>query len=419
MLFKTLFYRVAKDMVGVTVMIKINENLEKVEYAIRDLVVKAQEVSKKAPRDILYLNIGDPNQYDFDTPDKFRQLLAEIIQKGGHDHYSGSQGHPELLEALSNREKQLWGLNIPPSQFVVTTGVSEAILFLSNIFESGTNVIIPGPSYPSYTGYFTLRGIEVREYPLTTPGWQPDLEYLEKLIDDKTQAILIINPNNPTGSVYSEENIKKIGDLAAQHELLLISDEIYDFITYDQKMKPTSSIVSPDTTVLSFNGISKTLLATGWRLGWLYMTNVDDGIFARIWDGIQRQTRIRLSTITPVQVATARLLQDGAFTELVSNLVQKLKPRRNLFYKLLNDIDGIEAELPQGAFYIFPKIDLPSHMTDKDWVIQLLEEEQVLLVHGSGFGEFGKNHFRSVLLPPEPILEEAAARIEQFMKKIK
>ncbi len=399
-------------------MIQINENLEKVEYAIRDLVVKAQEVSKKAPREILYLNIGDPNQYDFDTPEVFRQELAKVVQEGSHNHYSASQGHPDLLKALSDRERKLWGLDIPSSQFVVTTGVSEAILFLSNVFKTGTNVIIPGPSYPSYTGYFTLRGIEVREYPLRTPDWQPDVDYLEKLIDDNTQAILVINPNNPTGSVYSEKSIKLIGDLAAENDLLLISDEIYDYITYDQKMKATASIVSSDTCVLAFNGISKTLLATGWRLGWLYMTDVETDIYSRIWEGIQRQTRIRLSANTPVQVATARLLQSGKFVELVTKLVEKLKPRRDAFYKMLNEIEGIETELPQGAFYIFPKIDLPNGMTDKDWVIQLLEEEQVLVVHGSGFGEFGKNHFRSVLLPPESILEEAAARIEHFMKKI-
>ncbi len=400
-------------------MIQINQNLEKVEYAIRDLVVKAQEVSKRASRDILYLNIGDPNQYDFDTPVFFRELLAEVIMEGEHGHYSGSQGHPELLSVLSERERLLWGLTIPPTHFVVTTGVSEAILFLSNIFEPGTNVLIPGPSYPSYTGYFTLRGIEVREYPLRPPGWQPDVDALEKMIDDNTQAILIINPNNPTGCMYENKNVKAIGDLAAEHELLLISDEIYDFITYDRSMTSTASLVSSDTLVLTFNGISKTLLATGWRLGWLYMTDIEQSPTAqKIWDGIQRQTRIRLSANTPIQVATARLFRSGKFKELVGELVAKLRPRRDLFYKLLDEIEGIDAELPQGAFYIFPRIELPAGMTDKEWVIKLLEEEQVLVVHGSGFGDFGKGHFRAVLLPPEPILEETATRIQSFMKRL-
>ncbi|HDH81766.1 MAG TPA: aminotransferase class I/II-fold pyridoxal phosphate-dependent enzyme, partial [Thermoplasmatales archaeon] len=248
-------------------------------------------------------------------------------------------------------------------------------------------------------------------------NWQPDVDDIRKKITDRTKAIVIINPNNPTGALYPKNTIKEIVDIAAENDIAVISDEIYDDIVFEKRQYATASLAK-DAPIITFNGFSKVYLVPGWRMGYAIFNNVD-GKLDRIKDAFLRIARARLCANSVCQRAMIAAL-DGP-QDHIPEMVKKLKERSNFAYKRLNEIEGISSTKPDGAFYIFPKVEaIDSWKNDKEFVLDVLNKAHVLLVHGSGFSpEYGKNHFRAVTLPPMEMLEEAFNRLESFMKGIK
>ena len=387
-----------------------------VEYAIRDVVVKAEEV-KRSGKKILNLNIGDPVPYGFDTPTNIKEAMKRAIDNGS-DYYSASEGIKQLREAVAQKENTVNEAQIEPDDVLITQGISEAILFLmASIVNPGDEVLLPGPCYPPYmtfTKFFdgipvTYRGIEEK-------GWAPDVTDLESKITERTRLLVVINPSNPTGSVYSKPDLTKIIELAASRNIPIAADEIYDRIVYDGNFTSVASIAK-DTPIFGLNGFSKAHMMTGWRLGYLYVQDPEQRL-THVWDGIQRLSRVRLCASTPTQMAGVEALTGPQGH--IANMVEKLKERRDYAWKRANAIPRLSAAKPAGAFYLFPKINLQGTKwrSDEDFVTGLLKETGVLVVHGSGFDpEYGRDHFRAVFLPDETMLGEAFDSVENFMKR--
>ncbi|MFH0949347.1 MAG: aminotransferase class I/II-fold pyridoxal phosphate-dependent enzyme [Candidatus Aenigmatarchaeota archaeon] len=391
----------------------IAKRMGTVEYAIRDLVVFAQKLEKQGKK-IIYLNIGDPLKYDFATPSCMAEALNKAVA-ANHNYYSDSQGDMECRTAISEREKRLNNVNISPDNIIITSGVSEAISFVASaLIEDGDEALVPGPSYPPYISYIKFFGGKPVFYKTDeSTEWKPDIDDIEKKINEKTKFILLINPNNPTGAVYDKKTVKEIINIAGQHNLPLISDEVYDFLVFDGEFHSTASIAE-DVPIIGFNGFSKSSLATGWRLGYMYFSNGLD----ELKESVLKLARIRLCASTPMQKAVLPSLRgDSQYEKDIKDMKAKLLVRRNLAWKRLNEIPNVSATKPSGAFYIFPKIDLNDvWKNDKEFVIDLLNTENVLVVNGSGFGDYGESHFRSVFLPHPDVLENAFSKIERFMK---
>ncbi|TXT55761.1 MAG: Aminotransferase [Candidatus Thorarchaeota archaeon] len=387
-------------------------------YAIRDIVVAAKRYHKEKGENPLYLNIGDPNKYDWTTPDFMISALCKAAQKGING-YSPSEGLEELRQAAAEKEKAVNGIDIDPNRMIVTTGVSEAIQFLSGaLVNVDSEFLVPGPAYPPYISYINFFGGKPITYrTIEEEDWAPDVEDLRRKINDKTVGILVINPNNPTGAVYDEKVLKEITNIAGEYGLPLITDEIYDQLTYDKDQTPMVR-VAKDVPVVGFNGISKVYVAPGWRIGYIYFHD-QDGELEPLQDAMIRQARIRICTNAPAQIAAAAALRsDGSHLE---EMMKKLRARRDLIYKRLNEIDSISTRLPQAAFYIMPRIDLKERWNDDtEFVLDVLSNTGVVFVPGAGFCRtYGASHFRSVFLPPPEMIEEAMNRLERFMEKKK
>ena len=386
------------------------------QYAIRDIVVLAKQYEKQTGEKPLYLNIGDPIAYDWKTP----QFMVDALYKAAQDGWNGyspSEGEPELRQAAAEKEKRVNGIDVDPNRMVVTAGVSEAIQFLTGaLISDGAELLVPGPSYPPYISYVKYFGGKPVAYrTIEEDDQNPDTEDLRNKITDKTVGILVINPNNPTGSVYNEKTLREIVDIAGEHGLPLISDEIYDQLTYDEPQTPMAHI-SRDVPVIGFNGVSKVYLAPGWRVGYAYFCD-NDGELDPLYDAMIRQARIRICLNATAQIASvAALRSDGSH---LKDTMSKMRVRRDLIHKRLNEIDSISTRLPEAAFYIMPKIELRGRWKDDaEYVKDVLAETGVVFVPGRGFGEeYGAGHFRSVFLPPPGMIEEAMNRLEDFMAK--
>ena len=385
-------------------------------YAIRDIVVAAKQYEKEKGETPLYLNIGDPIKYDWKTPEFMVQAFCKAA-KDGINGYSPSEGIEELKQAAAEKEKRVNDIDIDPSRVMVTTGVSEAIQFLAGaLVKDGSEFLVPGPSYPpyiSYMGYFG--GVPVTYRTIEEEDWSPDVDDLRKKISDKTVGILVINPNNPTGAVYDHNVLKEIANIAGEFGLPLISDEIYDQLTFDKEQTPMVKAAG-DVPVVGFNGVSKVYLAPGWRVGYIYFHD-NDGELEPLRDAMVRQARIRICSNAPAQMAAAAALRsDGSHLKAV---MEKLRERREIIWKRLNAIDSISTTLPQAAFYIMPRIDLRGRWkNDTEFVLNVLNETGVVFVPGAGFcANYGAGHFRSVFLPPPSMLTEAMDRLEAFMTK--
>ncbi|MFW9854064.1 MAG: aminotransferase class I/II-fold pyridoxal phosphate-dependent enzyme [Candidatus Thorarchaeota archaeon] len=392
---------------------KLSPNASNIKYAIRDIVISAKQVERQSGIKLYYFNIGDPNKFDFDTPDFLKEALVRAVKEDNANYYSDSAGDPRLRQEIVLRQKRLWGTSLDSDHVLVTTGVSEAISFVAASLAPGTEVLVPSPLYPSYLSYFRFHNVvPIQYYTREIEGWQPDVDDIAKKINEKTQAILIINPNNPTGAVYSSKVIKQITDLAGEHNLLVISDEIYDLLTFEGSFRSVASLT--EIPVLELNGISKTLLSPGWRLGWVTLRD-DQAQFEEFWELLAKQSRIRLCASTPMQVAVSKVLNREM--SHVPEFIKKIKQRSDYFTKRINDIDGLSVSPPKGAFYAFPRIE--KDIDDQKFALELLRTTGVLFVFGSGFGELGVKHFRSVVLPRIEIMEEALDHVEAFVQKIR
>jgi aspartate/methionine/tyrosine aminotransferase len=394
---------------------KVTSRASNIEYAIRDIIPYTEQLVKEGKK-IYYLNIGDPAAFDLTVPPHVKAALCKALQED-NNFYSPSEGLLELREAVSIKEKRVNNVDITPKDVLITEGISEGIqMALASIVERGDEILFPGPTYPPYISYTKFfDGTPVAYETVESENWQPNVDDLRKKISKKTRALVIINPNNPTGAVYGRKMIKEMLDVAAEHRLIVLSDEIYDQITYNDAFVSTASI-SKDVPVVGFNGFSKAYQMTGLRLGYMYF-KAKNGELDELRQGIEKECRIRLCANTPVQKAGAAALNGPQ--DHIKGVVEKLRERRDYSCKRLNEIEGISTTEPDGAFYIFPKIHEVGKIwkTDMDFVIDLLKNTGVLIVNGSGFDpHYGKGHARAVFLPPIPVLEEAFNALGAFMK---
>lgn len=387
---------------------KISNRISNVEYAIRDITLHARQY-EKAGKKIIYLNIGDPVKYDFPTPDHIKRALLDAVSNN-FNYYADSEGILELREAIVNKESQK-GLSVNVEDVIVTNGISEGLdMVAASIVEPNSEILMPGPYYPPYASYVKFYGGKPIEFKLTEDG-APDLDDIKSKITPKARALCIINPNNPTGEVFNSKNLKQLIDVAAEHDMYIICDEIYDKLVFDREFTGIGK-VAKDAPVILLNGFSKVYLMTGWRCGYICM-NSDCQKLENIRNNIPKLARVRIATNLPVQKAAVAALQGPQ--EYIAETVTKLKKRRDLVVKRLNEIDGISCKLPNGAFYTFPKILHNHWKDDKDFVLNLLDKTGILTVHGSGFGELGRGHFRIVYLPNEQVLEEAMDKLGDFV----
>jgi tyrosine/nicotianamine family aminotransferase len=387
-----------------------------IEYAIRDIIVHAREAAKTGKK-IFYLNIGDPVAFDFHTPPHIRQALCKAVEEGANN-YSPSEGLPELRQAIAEKERRVNSVNISAEDVLVTSGISEGIqMMMAALMDEGDEILLPGPAYPPYISYAKFFGGKPVTYEITEKEkWQPNIDDLRRKISKKTRAIAIINPNNPCGALYGEKTVKQIIDIAGEHELPVLSDEIYDQITYTENFCSTAHLAK-DVPVVGLNGFSKVHLMTGWRLGYIYFYSQRNQL-NELKQCIEKEARIRICANTPVQKAGIAALNGPQ--DHVKDLVSRLRKRRDYAWKRLNEIEGLSCAKPEGAFYVFPKIHAVGSKwkTDIEFSLDLLKETGVLLVHGSGFDpKYGAGHVRGVFLPPVETLEQAFNEIELFMKK--
>jgi alanine-synthesizing transaminase len=397
------------------VKVKVAERAKAIEYAIRDVIVNVGPITKIGKR-IFCLNIGDPVAFDFPTPDHIKQALIEAVESG-ENFYSPSEGVQELRQAIAEKEKRVNDVNVPAENVLVTSGVSEGIqMLLAALMEMGDEILVPGPAYSPYLSYTkAFNGTPITYETIEEDNWQPNTDDLRSKISEKTRAIVIINPNNPTGALYRRKMVKQMLDIAGEHELLVLSDEIYDQIRYVENYFSTAHLAK-DLPIVGLNGFSKVYLMTGWRLGYMYF-HEPNGELEELKKTIEKEQRIRICASTPVQMAGIAALRGPQ--DHVKEMVERLRIRRDYAWKRLNDIEGVSCAKPEGAFYVFPKIhDIGSKWkTDMEFAVELLKETGVLLVHGSGFDPiYGAGHFRGVFLPPIETLEEAINEIERFIR---
>jgi alanine-synthesizing transaminase len=398
------------------VKVKVTARANAIEYAIRDVVVNAGLLATMGKK-IFHLNIGDPVAFDFPTPQHIKQALIEAVQKE-KNYYSPSEGLPELRQAITEKEKRVNDVNITAENVLITSGVSEGIEMLTSVLvEEGDEILVPGPAYPPYISYSkSFGGTPITYETIEEENWQPNIDDLRSKISEKTRAIVIINPNNPTGALYKKKMVKQILDVAGEHDLLVLSDEIYDQIRYTEEYVSTAHLAK-DLPVVGLNGFSKVYLMTGWRLGYVYFYEQNNEL-QELKESIEKEQRIRICSNTPVQMAGIAALRGPQ--DHVKDMVEKLKLRRDYAWKRLNEMEGVSCAKPEGAFYVFPKIHAVGSKwkTDMEFAVELLKETGVLLVHGSGFDPvYGAGHARIVFLPPIETLEQAFNEVERFMKK--
>lgn len=382
-----------------------------IKYAVRDILTVAEE-ARAAGKELLFLNIGDPNQFDYETPPVVVEAIVRALRDGANG-YAPSDGVPDALEAI-REDAESRGIASIQDVFVAN-GCSEGIeVALAALCDEGDDILTPSPGYPLYTALVAKLGLRPNPYFLNEDdAWQPDLDDMASRITERTRAIVLINPNNPTGSVCERHLLEGVCELAARHDLLVIADEIYGELTLDGLEHISLASIDPNLCVLTCNGLSKAWLGPGLRIGW----GVLSGPAERLREyraAIAQLLRARLSSNHPEQYAIAPALRDKSH---LPELLNKIQRRRDVTVEMLNAIDGIRCVPPRGAFYAFPSLDLPE-AEEEGFIADLIRETGVVVVHGGGFGQRpGTAHFRVVFLPPEETLRRAYGAIAGFMQR--
>ncbi|MEW6730551.1 MAG: aminotransferase class I/II-fold pyridoxal phosphate-dependent enzyme [Acidobacteriota bacterium] len=393
-------------------MIKAATRTKNFTYAIRNIVGEAKKL-EAAGRNVIYLNIGDPVPYGFNTPTH----LVEALTRALHDGYNGyapSTGLPEAREAVA-REAVRRGLNLTPDDVVITSGASEAAdIVLTGMLEPGDEVLVPTPGYPLYTAILAKLGAHEVPYLLDPNNdWQPSLEDIRKAITPRTRAIIIINPNNPTGAVYNRENLLAVLALAQQAGLVVLADEVYWRLTYGEPVPPIASLVDNSVPVITFESMSKIYLVPGWRVGWMKLTN----------SHLMKELMVAIRKIADARLCSARLPQhtvapalDGDHSYL-EDVMRRFRERRDYSYQRINAIEGMRCTLPGGAFYLMAQMTQLGGASDEEFVLSLLRETGILFVHGSGFGTHPEDgFFRIVYLPELDILKTVYDQLAEFVR---
>lgn len=383
-----------------------------VRYAIRDLAVAAEEVAREG-HEILYLNIGDPCKFDFRTPPHMIEAVMKAMVDG-HNGYAESLGVKPAVEAIRHQAERDGFREI--QSIFVGIGSGEVIdTCLTALLNPGDNVLTPSPEYPLYGAIMAKLDCPANAYDLDEDnGWEPDVTDMERKINPRTRAILLITPNNPTGAVYSKRTLEKILELARRRNLIIFADEIYDKLIFDPNEKHVSiATLATDVPVVTFNGLSKSYLVPGWRIGWAIATGPRE-VVRPYMEAVHRLLRARLSAPHPFQHAIRPALEGPQ--DHLDEVLRKLKRRADLTVAWAKRTPHVKLVPPKGAFYAHPSLEIPED--DLTFVTDLLKQKHVLVVHGSGFGQKpGTRHIRIVFLPPEPVLSEAYDAMTDFIKQ--
>ncbi len=393
-----------------------SRKLADVCYDIRGPVLDEAKRLEEEGHRILKLNIGNPAPFGFEAPDEI--LIDMIAQLPSAQGYCDSKGIVSARRAVTQyyRLKGVEGVGI--EDVYLGNGVSELIVMaMQAMLDNGDEVLIPAPDYPLWTAATSLAGGQPVHYLCDeSQTWSPDLPDLAAKITPKTKAIVVINPNNPTGSVYSVATLSAIIDLAREHDLVLMADEIYDKILYDDAKHTSLASLAPDLFCLSFNGLSKAYRVAGFRSGWMAVSGPKHHAQSYI-EGMNILANMRLCANVPAQHAIATAL--GGYQSINELILPggRLHEQRNRAWELINKIPGVSATLPEGALYLFPRLD-PEHydiVDDERFALDLVRAERLLVVPGSGFNWPHPDHFRIVTLPHVDDLEEAVERIGNFL----
>ena len=396
---------------------KKSSKLDNVLYDVRGPVVEEAGRMEEAGTHVLKLNIGNPAPFGFRTPDEviydMRQQLTEC------EGYSDAKGLFSARKAIMQYAQLKHIPNISIGDIYTGNGVSELInLSMSALLDNGDEILIPSPDYPLWTACATLAGGKAVHYICDEQSeWYPDLNDIEKKITDRTKAIVIINPNNPTGALYPEEILQKIVDIARRHQLIIFSDEIYDRLVMDGEKHISIASLASDLFCVTFSGLSKSHMIAGYRIGWMILSGNKKHVKDYI-EGINMLSNMRLCSNVPAQSIVQTAL--GGHQSVNDYIIPggRIYEQREFIYKALTDIPGITAVKPKAAFYIFPKIDTKKfNITDDEkFALDLLREKKILLIHGGGFNWKEPDHFRVVYLPRVEVLEKAARNIADFLR---
>ena len=389
--------------------IAVADRVHGFSYAIRNIVAEARKVEASG-RAVQYLNIGDPIPFGFSTPPALVEAVSRAVGDG-RNGYVPSPGILEAREAVA-ADWSARGFPADPERVLITGGTSEGIeLALTALVNPGDAVLVPMPTYPLYTAVLAKIGAEARYYrkdPAT--GWLPDLEHLASLVDARTRALVVIDPNNPTGAVYPEPTRRALLALSERHGLTMLADEVYGDLSYDGPVPPIGSL-DRDAAVISFSSLSKAYLAPGWRAGWMVVgrsPRLDDLLAA-----IRKLADGRLCSNGPVQYAIAPALTGDRSHQDAFRAA--LRERASVTTRALNGIPGLSCVAPAGAFYAMPQVRLAPGDTDERYILGLLRATGVLCVYGSGFGLApAEGFFRVVFLASPPELEAIYRSIAEF-----
>ncbi len=395
--------------------IQKSERLNSVAYDIRGAIYDKACELEKAGEKIIKLNIGNPAPFGFDID----PVMTQEIPKNLHlaQGYVQSQGIEVAREAIADYYRNLGAFNVSADDVFIGNGASDLILMaFQGLLNPGDEVLIPAPDYPLWTAAATLAGGKVVHYLCDEESdWNPDIKDILSKVTDKTKAIVLINPNNPTGAVYSKDILEQIADVARKNNLILFADEIYDQITYDGAKHHHMSVVTQDIPVFTMNGISKNQRATGYRQGWMTVTG-PKGHIQDYLNGLRLLASMRLCGNVVTQYTIPAALQKDHGVKALCEPGGRLYEQNRIAAKMLNDIPGISCKTAKGALYLFPKMDMKKFNIKDDGkvILDLLIQKQVLLVKGTGFNWPTHDHFRVVTLASPELITDACTRMAEF-----
>lgn len=397
-------------------MVSQASRLADVRYDIRGPVLQRARELEAQGHEIIKLNIGNPAPFGLFSPDAVLEHVTASV--AGSQGYSDARGILEAREAVTRYYARRGVHGVTPDNVYLGNGVSELIVMsLQALLNPGDEVLVPSPDYPLWTGAVSLCGGRAVHYRCAEElDWNPDVEHVASLVTPRTRALVIINPNNPTGAVYSRQTLQALLDIARRHGLLVLADEIYDQILFDGSVHYHVADLAPDLPILTLGGMSKTYRLAGFRSGWLVVTGPREPI-AEYLEGLELLGNMRMCPNVPAQHAIPAALDGGIDITPLLLPGGRLRDQRDHGWELLTAIPGVECYKPAGALYLFPRLDPEVHKISDDqrMCIDLLEQQHVLLTHGTGFNLPSTDHLRVVFLAPVETLADAIGRLGAFL----
>ena len=391
--------------------------LNNVCYDIRGPVMDEANRMAAAGEKVLKLNIGNPAPFGFRAPDALIDILKSNLTET--EGYSDSHGILSAREAIIKYDESKGIMGVRPDDIYTGNGVSELItLSLQGLLDYGDEVLVPAPDYPLWTASVTLAGGTAVHYICDeSADWYPDVKDIERKITPRTNGIVIINPNNPTGALYPKELLQEIVKLAEKYDLIIYADEIYDRLVMDGKKHTSIASLAPDCLCITFNGLSKSHLIAGYRVGWMTISGDKSNAKGYI-EGINLLSTMRLCSNVPAQSLIAPALSMLDDTDKLIQPGGRVYEQREFIYNAINAIPGLSVTKPEAAFYCFPKIDIEKFNIhdDEKFALDLLRQKHILFTHGGGFHWEEPDHFRIVYLPEISVLKEATDQMADFMK---